>query len=102
MFLQQVDQVRGITILTDIPLTTLFYGCKVGDQWQHLEDLDDISMCAALMTILHDQYTCQSLLSRRGPEAQSLIDLLQEVHLNFVFSYTKLTVVYLSFVTTLI
>ena len=51
---------------------------------QHLEDLDDIAMCATLMAILHDKDTCQSLLSRRGPEAQSLIDLLQEVHLAFV------------------
>lgn len=74
----------------------------MGDQLQHLEDLDDIAMCATLMAILHDKYTCQPLLSRRGPEAQYLIDLLQEVHLNFVLSYTKLTVVYLSFVMTLI
>jgi serine/threonine protein kinase len=66
--------------------SNLFRGCQAGDQLQHLEDIDDIAMCAQLMAILHNNNTCQILLSRRGAEAQFIIDLLQEVHLNFVSS----------------
>jgi len=77
-----------ILIALQIPLVALsFNGYQEleEDQLRHAEDLDDIAMCAHVMAILHDKEVCQRLLSCRNEEAQSIINLLQEVRVHVVF-----------------
>jgi len=49
------------------------------DVIRKLLSLDAIGLCARISTVIVDDSQCREALARRGPEAQSLLNLLQAV-----------------------
>jgi hypothetical protein len=60
--------------------------CDAGHQLQRLLSLDAIAICASLAIIIQDHASYRAFLSHKDTQAQSLLNLIQEVFIHSMLS----------------